>query len=257
MSDPTAPADGCFAAVDHRFAIDVTDPALAATLSEVFAGLRSTSAPDHRYALTADSLPTAIDALVAEVNAAAVRSTDGLAVHAAAVAGGGRSIVLHGPAGSGKTTLAAALASTGFDYVTDEVVAIAPDGTVSAYSKPLSLKPGSWPLLPDLDDATRLDGARARYVAAPAATADRTVPVAVLSLVQRPGPSELRPQRRADALAGLAASCFAGRPFGPAEADIATRVVAGATCGELLVGDLESAVALVTALLDPAAPCPA
>jgi hypothetical protein len=51
----------------------------------------------------------------------------------------GRVLVLVGMSGAGKTTAAARLCLDGFGYVTDELVAMTPEGTVTAYPKPLSV----------------------------------------------------------------------------------------------------------------------
>ena len=65
-------------------------------------------------------------------------------LHAAAVAlDDGRVIGFVGPSGRGKTTASQALGRT-YGYVTDETLAIRPDGSVVAYPKPLSIgaRPG-------------------------------------------------------------------------------------------------------------------
>lgn len=63
-------------------------------------------------------------------------------LHAAGLAlPDGRVIVLVGPSGRGKTTAALRLGRR-YGYVSDETVAIAPDGAVHAYRKPLSLVVG-------------------------------------------------------------------------------------------------------------------
>ena len=60
-------------------------------------------------------------------------------LHAGAVADAdGNVVAIVGPSGRGKTTATRALAAR-FGYVSDETVAVAPDGTVLAYRKPLSI----------------------------------------------------------------------------------------------------------------------
>jgi hypothetical protein len=66
-------------------------------------------------------------------------------LHAAGIAtDDGRVIGFIGPSGRGKTTASRALGSA-FGYVTDETLAVMPDGVVVPYAKPLSLgeRPGS------------------------------------------------------------------------------------------------------------------
>ena len=97
-----------------------------------------------------------------------------LFMHAAAVARGDRAIVLAGPKGSGKTTLAAALITSGLDYFSDDVVPL--DGrTMQVLPLPfaLSVKEGSWPTLsglyPALDSlpVCEADGQKLRFLPPP------------------------------------------------------------------------------------------
>ena len=61
-------------------------------------------------------------------------------LHAAGLAtDDGRVLVLVGVSGAGKTTAAARLCLDAFGYVTDELVAVTPEGSVLAYPKPLSV----------------------------------------------------------------------------------------------------------------------
>ena len=65
-------------------------------------------------------------------------------IHGAAIARDGAAIALCAPSGSGKSTLAAGLIQAGFDYLTDDLVAVtARDGMVMPFPLPLSVKPGS------------------------------------------------------------------------------------------------------------------
>jgi hypothetical protein len=78
-------------------------------------------------------------------------------MHGGSVARGGKGLLLPAPSGNGKSTLIAYLVSQGFQYVADDLLAVATDGKVLPWPMPLSLKPGSWeplapycPYLPDL-----------------------------------------------------------------------------------------------------------
>jgi hypothetical protein len=101
--------------------------------------------------------------------------TDWLAiVHAAAVGRAGKAVGLPGSSGSGKSTLAAALTTQGFDYLTDDLLAIAaPRGDAVPWPMPMSVKRGSWhvlaPYFPALDEAPayRTKGLDARLLKAP------------------------------------------------------------------------------------------
>ncbi len=58
-------------------------------------------------------------------------------LHAAGLSDGDRAIALVGPSGTGKSTAARALGQH-FGYLSDETVAIEPDGRISPYPKPVS-----------------------------------------------------------------------------------------------------------------------
>jgi hypothetical protein len=97
-------------------------------------------------------------------------------IHGAAVGRDGSAVALTGPSGSGKTTLTAGLIGEGFDYLADDLVALAaPDGDVLPWPLPLSVKPGSFDVLagryPRLQEmpAYRTKALDARLLAAPAA----------------------------------------------------------------------------------------
>ena len=67
--------------------------------------------------------------------------TSGILLHAAAVARGGRSLLLAGKTGAGKTTLATWLVRRGCDYLTDELVWVDASGTrLRGFARPLHLK---------------------------------------------------------------------------------------------------------------------
>lgn len=71
-------------------------------------------------------------------------------LHAAAATRAGITVVLPGDQERGKTTTVAGLLREGYDYVTDEAVAIDPTtGTLRTYPKPLSMDAGSWGLFPE------------------------------------------------------------------------------------------------------------
>ncbi len=72
------------------------------------------------------------------------QSQETLAFHAAGLAYGQQGILLCAPSGSGKSTLAAWLTASGFDFQSDEVVAITPDAhAMYGLTCPIILKHGS------------------------------------------------------------------------------------------------------------------
>lgn len=67
-----------------------------------------------------------------------------LCFHAAGIVSGLQGFILCGQSGSGKSTLAAWLIASGFDFLTDELVAISADGSkICGFARPLVLKRGS------------------------------------------------------------------------------------------------------------------
>ena len=70
------------------------------------------------------------------------QSRGGLLFHAAALARRGKGLILPGTIGAGKSTLAAWLLARGLNYLTDELVFVAPGaGGFQAFTRPLNLKP--------------------------------------------------------------------------------------------------------------------
>lgn len=82
------------------------------------------------------------------------RSADHLLIHAGCVARHGSAAVIVGESGAGKSTLVVRLVRDGWAYLSDEAAAFQlTQGTVAPYPKPVTLKPGSWTLFPDLEPA--------------------------------------------------------------------------------------------------------
>jgi hypothetical protein len=97
------------------------------------------------------------------------------AIHAGAMARGGKAIIFPAHSGSGKTTLLAFLMSQGYDYLADDFVALLPpEGKILPWPLPLSIKSGSLdiiqPLYPDLSNVFtfRTKGDVARLLVPPA-----------------------------------------------------------------------------------------
>lgn len=92
--------------------------------------------------------------------------TDRLHLHAGAVAREGSVVLVVGTSGSGKSTLVAKLVADGWTYLSDEQLGVLDGGRLVPYPRPMTLRRGSWSLLPGLvpDD---LDDVIERYEVAP------------------------------------------------------------------------------------------
>ncbi|MCY1220436.1 hypothetical protein D9M72_324490 [compost metagenome] len=97
------------------------------------------------FALQAASFEELAENLTSRITVAAILENAGefMMLHACGVAdpATGAVVALVAKSGTGKTTAASVLAGT-YGYVTDETVAIGPDGSVLPYPKPLSVKQG-------------------------------------------------------------------------------------------------------------------
>jgi hypothetical protein len=83
-----------------------------------------------------------LDTLVSRVGRLSLDADpDRLHLHAAALAKGGRSVLVSASGGTGKSTLATALVLRGWDYLSDESVALTAGSTsITSFAKPLSIK---------------------------------------------------------------------------------------------------------------------
>jgi hypothetical protein len=175
-AESTAPAWTLHLA-DRQIALTVDDPALAAPLERITQHLwDETTAPpttclhlagtaanwqlfvDGAITVAGDTGDTAIARTVAELGEAACATDQRLLVlHAAGVSQAGQGLLLIGPGGAGKTTLAAALNASGWELLSDDVVPVTLEGQLLGLGLSLCLKAGSWPVLapwlPDLDHA--------------------------------------------------------------------------------------------------------
>jgi hypothetical protein len=89
--------------------------------------------------------PYLLECLMQEVTTALVGACrERPLFHAAGVLFDGHGLLLGGASGNGKSTLAGHLTAAGGDYLSDEVVAVAPDGReMSGFPRPLILKAGA------------------------------------------------------------------------------------------------------------------
>ncbi|MCP5370944.1 MAG: hypothetical protein H6907_04355 [Hyphomicrobiales bacterium] len=141
--------------------------------------------------------------------------------HAGVVGAGDRCLLLPAAAGSGKSTLTAALCHAGMQYLSDEI-ALLEAGTFRARPMPLALcvKDTAWdllaPLYPDLAGLPaheRMDGKIVKYLPPPVnadpVPAEGLPATAVIFPRYDPdGPTELRPLAKNEALRRLLAECI-------------------------------------------------
>ena len=184
---------------------------------------------------------------------------DRVLLHAGAVAREGAAVVLPAAMEAGKTTLTTGLLDRGFDYLTDEAAAIAPDLTVTGYAKPLSIDPGSWEVLdhhrPKVDSV--LDGYLDRQWHVPVVPIAGVVASARLGVVVFPryqagAPPELERLSPAAALIELAHCTFVPEDV-PMPTDHVRQlagIIAAVPVYRMVSGDLAGACDAVSRVLD-------
>jgi hypothetical protein len=145
------------------------------------------------------------------------RSSPDVVFHAACLLLGGKSLLVSGRPGAGKTTLALHLMEAGFDYGADDIVFIAPDGSAMGVPFAPALKPGSWAMVqkfrPDLGETvvhSRPDGKRVRYLKIPHTAPNGTSPVAWIVFIKRApnGPAKLTPIGQLETMSRLIDGSF-------------------------------------------------
>lgn len=289
----------CLHGLSYRFAVRGDDAALGDSVAGVLAGLRAPGAPeavdhtdhvdhvDHWYGLTTtaggagtvdltrddgplarDQRPgDALSRIVWDVNrSAAEASGHHLLFHAGALEAGGTGLLLPGSSGSGKSTLTAGLARAGLGYLTDELAALdLQRGLLLPYPKPITVKAGSFAVLPDLDpDRGRAAAARPwageEWQVAVGGTSGllvgRACPplLVVVPRYERGALTRLLPLSDTEAFLSLALHAVNLLPHGAAGSAALGRVVAQSDCYALTMSDLDEACALVRGLVEGAPP---
>ena len=189
-----------------------------------------------------------------------------LTVHAGAAAHHGRAVIMAGPSGTGKTTLALGLVSRGWGLLSDETAVIPPQGrTVLPYRRSVHIRPGTPELIPQLAFLHRepqlplgggikwsltpqeLDQAFPGCLAAPA----RLTNVLLLAPpTDELGPPRLEPVSPAVAVVELAhGTPTAGHDLNFVLARLAA-LLGDVRCARLRPGDFEQSLETVTAWLD-------
>lgn len=267
-----------YRALGHSFCVRSDDPEVGEYVDAIFEEFRTDetaavtySLMDRRprrnaaYVLYADASRIGIGrsrsrllaTLLWHVNQEVVRrtGTDHVQWHASAAVRDGICVVMPAPMESGKTTTVAGLLRRGYQYLTDETVAV--DGEtllVQPFPKALSIDRGSWAVLPELEPRFRL--VDDQWQVPPGSIRQDVVaqPVRARLIIaprfQREAQTVLRPLRRAEALVLVAQSTFRFREDPARNMTVSARVVAGCDCYELVIGDLELAVDRIDQLVD-------
>lgn len=193
----------------------------------------------------------------------AAHALDHLIVHAAVLERGGRALVLPGQPGAGKSTLAAALALSGFRLLSDEMALIRlGDGRLQPVPRPVSLKEGSIDLIRGLSPSALLgppahDTAkgtvahlRAPAEAVAAATLTAAPGFVVFPRWQSGARTELEPRGHARSLFELAEQSFNYDTLGPRAMHVLAPCVEASRCFDFRYSRLSEAVTLFQNLLD-------
>jgi hypothetical protein len=180
-------------------------------------------------------------------------------MHAACVTAAGVTVILPADQESGKTTTTAGLLRQGYDYVTDEAVALDPrTGRVTPFPKTLSLDPGSWHLFPELRTTYADPRARQWYVpAGHLGSRQSTGPVDVPRVIVFPryragSLTAIEPVSRAEAVRQLALMTFEFQQHAGRNLRLLGRIAAGATVVRLVIGSLDDAVDAIDSLVSNA-----
>jgi hypothetical protein len=183
-----------------------------------------------------------------------------VAFHAGAVSDGSRILVLPGKAGSGKTSLTAALVHAGYRYLSDDLVLMQEDLTIEGVPFSLSVKESGVALLapyfPDLralPTHLRRDKKRLRYLplaSIPTETrSDLPTAWVVFPTYQASGPSQLTPLTVSEALRRLLSCCTLSLPLNKHQVGNFVRWLRGAECYALSIDSLTEAVARINSLI--------
>ncbi len=279
-------------ALSYRFAVRTDDQRLGRLVDGVLAGLRDpgdTAPVPHWYSLTSTDRAGTVDVgrdgrdiargqshgdavgwVVWDVNrSAAEASGHHLLFHAGALEAGGTGVLVPGASGSGKSTLVAGLVQAGLGYLTDELAAFdLASGMLLPYPKPITVKPGSFAALSDMDPAGRgatgPDGARTGdewQVAVGEGTGRRIGRLCApgFVVVPRYDPGAVTALTRlsdTEAFFALAVNAVNLLPHGATATEALGRLAARCRCFALTMSDLDEACRLVEGLVAEAAAAP-
>jgi len=210
--------------------------------------------------ISGDPVPGRIvHALVHILTRRLLDSCDALGLHAGGVTSNGVGLAFPAHMESGKSTLTTGLVRAGFGYLSDEAVLLDWETLmVIPFPKPISLDPGSWHLFPELEPQAPLpSGYKENEWQLPPSAIRRDavagscrIEYFVFPKYADGAETRLTPIRRAEATIELAKNTFRFNERPRRSLDALAAVVHDVDCFQLSIGDLETAVALVTELVE-------
>jgi hypothetical protein len=186
-------------------------------------------------------------------------SPPNIVFHAACLVRGGKSILISGRPGAGKTTLALRLAEGEFEYGGDDIVLVTPDGSAIGVPFAPAVKTGAWEIVKqfrsDLGGAAihrRTDARRVRYLSPSHVAHPGPHPVGWIIFIRRaPGPAKLEPLGPVETMRRLMAGSYSpGEKLSLAGCRAINRTLASAGSYELTYSSLAEANDIIERLCD-------
>jgi hypothetical protein len=240
---------GQYRALALQYRVDAPEPGVAAAFAQAYAPC---SAADTSALLTirleAGDENAALCRAMTVIDQATVQASQDayLVFHAsAAMRPDGGTVLLLGPSGAGKTTLAAALTQQGWIYVGDEALGLNENASaLVANPKPFKLDAGSCQALQVDASPADIETVFAPGVfGAHAAAGLLTQPVAVIAVEYRAGArATIEPQSRPATAELLAGQCFNFTAWGSRALDTVVQLARNVPGYRLQFGELAGAI---------------